>query len=132
VAWRSKAGGLVFMNKQKVHTAKTLQERRRELRRNLTPAEAYLWKHLKNRQLNGRRFTKQHSIGIFIVDFYCAGEKLIVELDGEVHNNAAALDYDESGSSYFSSLGYKVIRFENKMVFENLTSVLAEISGTFL
>ncbi|MBT8300570.1 MAG: DUF559 domain-containing protein [Maribacter sp.] len=104
---------------------------RKELRSNLTPAEAFLWKHLKAKQLDGRRFVKQHSIARYIVDFYCASEKLIVELDGEVHNNHAAEDYDEKRTSFLSSLGYTVIRFENKMVFDNLKSVLLEIKDNF-
>lgn len=55
----------------KIHTLKHLKEYRSELRNNLTPAEAFLWKHLKSRQFENRRFTRQHSIGNFIVDFYC-------------------------------------------------------------
>ncbi|RED48360.1 endonuclease domain-containing protein [Seonamhaeicola aphaedonensis] len=115
------------MPKQKLHTKKELQEKRKELRKNLTPAEAFLWKHLKARQLNGKRFTKQHSIDNYIVDFYCASERLIIELDGEVHNNPIAQEYDLKRTTFLESLNYKVIRFENKMVFENLASVLQEI-----
>ena len=97
----------------------------------MTPAEAHLWKHLKSRQFHNRRFTRQHSIGNFIVDFYCAQEKLIIELDGEVHNNKNAQDYDNKRTEYLESLGYKVIRFENKMVFELLPSVFKEIADNF-
>ena len=72
------------MSKQKIHSKIELKNFRRELRHNLTPAEAFLWTQLKARKLNGRRFTKQHSINNYIVDFYCASEKIIIELDGEV------------------------------------------------
>lgn len=119
------------MSKQKLHTKKELKEHRRVLRKNLTPAEAFLWKYLKARQLNNRRFTKQHSINYYIVDFYCPSEKLIIELDGEVHNNPKARDYDNKRTLYLESLGYKVIRFENKMVFDALPSVLGEIKDNF-
>ncbi|WP_225035545.1 endonuclease domain-containing protein [Winogradskyella sp. SM1960] len=119
------------MPKQKLHTKKELKEYRRVLRKNLTPAEAFLWKHLKSRQLSNRKFQRQHSIGYYIVDFYCAAEKLIIELDGEVHNNHKTQDYDNKRTLYLENLGYKVIRFENKMVFENLPSVLGEISDSF-
>ncbi len=119
------------MSKQKTHSRNNLKTFRQELRQNLTPAEAYLWTHLKSRQLEGRRFTKQHSIGNYIVDFYCASEKLIIELDGEVHNNPVAQDYDNERSTYLKRLGYRVIRFENKLAFDTLSSVLKSISDNF-
>ncbi len=120
------------MKKTQIHTRKEIKEFRRELRRQLTPAEAFLWKYLKSRQFEGRRFTKQHSIGKFIVDFYCPSEKLIIELDGDVHINPVAEEYDENRTRYLNSLGYKVLRFENKMVFDNLESVLIEIKDNFI
>jgi len=119
------------LKKYKIHTLKHLKERRSELRKSLTPAEAFLWKHLKARQLEGRRFNRQHSIQNYIVDFYCAKEKLIVELDGEVHNNQTAQEQDNDRTQYLEELGYTVLRFENKMVFENLASVFMEIKANF-
>ena len=115
----------------RIHNIKRLKFLRKKLRSNLTPAEAYLWKYLKNKQLNGRRFVKQHSIGKYVVDFYCASEQLIVELDGEVHMNPTAVEYDMRRTKYLENLGYRVIRFENKMVFELLESVLYEINSKF-
>ncbi len=120
------------MKRKQLHTKKELADFRRELRQNLTPAEAFLWKYLKARQLEGRRFTKQHSIGNYIVDFYCALEKLIIELDGEVHLNPTTEEYDAKRTTYFEEIGFRVIRFENKMVFENLSSVLKEIKDNFV
>ncbi|MHA6250128.1 endonuclease domain-containing protein [Pontibacter sp. CAU 1760] len=64
-----------------LHNRKYLKENRRELRHNLTPAEAELWKHLQGSQLAGRKFRRQHSIGNFILDFYCSSEKMAIELD---------------------------------------------------
>ena len=119
------------MSKKQIHNKKELLEFRMELRRNLTPAEAFLWKHLKAKQLDGKKFVKQHSIGKYIVDFYLASDKLIIELDGEVHQNPTAAAYDERRNNYLKSQGFTVIRFENKMVFENLTSVLMEIKENF-
>ncbi|WP_179348629.1 endonuclease domain-containing protein [Winogradskyella pacifica] len=119
------------MPKQNTHTKKALQEYRRALRNNLTPSEAQLWKHLKSRQLSNRKFQRQHSIGYYIVDFYCAAEKLIIELDGEIHNNPKAQEYDKKRTQYLENLGYKVVRFENKMVFDALPSVLGEIQVNF-
>jgi very-short-patch-repair endonuclease len=119
------------MSKQNIHTKTILKQFRKELRQNLTPAEAFLWTQLKARKLEGKRFTKQHSITYYIVDFYCASEKLIIELDGEVHNNATAHEYDTKRTKKLNALGYTVIRFENKMVFDNLASVLKEIKDNF-
>ena len=119
------------MNKKQIHTKKELKDLRAQLRKNLTPAEAFLWSKLKARQFKNKRFTRQHSIGYYIVDFYCAEHKLIIELDGEVHNNALQMEKDEIRTNYLKSLNYTVIRFENKMVFDNLPSVYMEIESHF-
>tara|TARA_R110002049_G_scaffold193915_3_gene362780 strand:+ start:1393 stop:1752 length:360 start_codon:yes stop_codon:yes gene_type:complete len=117
--------------KQKTHTLKYLKEKRSGLRQSLTPAEAFLWKQLKSRQFEGRRFNRQHSIKNYIVDFYCAQERLIIELDGEFHNNELAQERGSERTKVLEALGYTVIRFENKMVFENLASVFMEIKDNF-
>ena len=114
-----------------IHNRKELIESRKDLRRKLTPSEAFLWKHLRAKQLDGKKFVKQHSIGKYIVDFYLASDKLIIELDGEVHQNPAAMEYDEQRTAYLTGLGFSVIRFENKMVFDNLQSVLTEIRTNY-
>ena len=97
----------------------------------MTPAEAYFWNELKGKKLEGRKFRRQHSINNFIVDFYCASEALIIELDGEVHLNALAEEKDRKREEILEGMGFKVLRFENKMVFENLESVLREIKNNF-
>ncbi|CAN0601847.1 unnamed protein product [Ectocarpus sp. 12 AP-2014] len=119
------------MKKTPIHNKKELLEYRRQLRKNLTPAEAFLWNQLKGKQLDGKKFVKQHSIGNYIVDFYLASDKLVIELDGEVHKNETAMDYDEKRTTYLNQEGFTVIRFENKMVFDNLPSVLMEIRENF-
>ena len=75
------------MGKHRTHDLGYLKDIRRELRSNMTTAEATLWKVLKNGSLQNRKFRRQHSIGKYIVDFYCPAEQLIIELDGEVHND---------------------------------------------
>ena len=115
----------------KIHNHKYLEERRKTLRKNLTSAEAALWKHLQRKQLNGRKFRRQHSIKNYIVDFYCASEKLIIELYGAYHLDFAQQNYDNERTEVLEALGFKVIRFENKLVFENITSVLEEIERFF-
>jgi len=114
-----------------MHNNKSLKEYRKNLRNKGTSAEAFLWTQFSKSKLEGRKFRRQHSIGNYIVDFYCASERLIVELDGEVHLNATAEERDEKRTQYLEKLNYKVIRFENKMVFDNLQSVLLEIRDNF-
>ena len=97
----------------------------------MTPAEAYLWTHLKARKLAGRRFNRQFSIENYITDFYCHQERLVIELDGQVHMNPTAQAKDQVRNERLQHLGYTVIRFENKMVFEQLTFVLEEIQSHF-
>ena len=120
------------MKPKKIHNRPVTKINRKHLRKNLTSAEAFLWNELKGKKLDGRKFRRQHSIGNFITDFYCAREKLIIELDGEVHNNVIANDYDEKRTVFFKEKGFNVVRFENKLVFENLPSVIQEIRDNFI
>jgi very-short-patch-repair endonuclease len=115
----------------KIHNQKGLEKRRKELRKNLTSAEATLWKSLQRSQLQGRKFRRQHSIQNFIVDFYCASENLIIELDGGIHLDFAQQNYDFERAKILEGLGFKIIRFENKLIFESLPEVLEEMSGHF-
>ncbi|WP_343487894.1 endonuclease domain-containing protein [Allomuricauda sp. d1] len=115
----------------KKHDKPELRENRKELRQSLTSAEAFLWKHLQNKNLEGRKFRRQHSIVNYIVDFYCASEKLIIELDGQGHLNPTAEEKDQKRDNYLEGLGFTVLRFENKMVFDNLSSVLQGITDNF-
>ncbi|MBW1298512.1 endonuclease domain-containing protein [Aquimarina litoralis] len=116
---------------KKIHNKPELRNNRKQLRKNLTSAEAFLWKYLQKRKFEGKKFRRQHSINNYIVDFYCAEEKLIIELDGEVHNNPTAEERDTKRDKDLSELGFSVIRFENKMVFDYLPSVLQEIKEKF-
>jgi very-short-patch-repair endonuclease len=115
-------------NSKKVHTLPHLATFRTQLRKKATPAEAYLWTFLQSRKLNGKKFRRQHSIGNYIVDFYCAEELLAVELDGNGHDQISQQQYDEERDLFISFYNIKVIRFENKQVFDNLDFVLNEIT----
>jgi very-short-patch-repair endonuclease len=119
------------MTRRPVYNAIFLKARRKELRNNLTPAEAILWGMLKGGQLDNRKFRRQHSIGKYIVDFYCPAERLVIELDGAVHLNAGQNLYDSERDEFLNGLGIKVLRFENKMVFEDMAGVLREIAACF-
>jgi very-short-patch-repair endonuclease len=104
---------------------------RRILRNNLTPAEATLWRGLKNKQLKGRRFKRQVSFGNYIVDFYCPSEKLVIELDGRGHFTTEGYEHDLKRNKYLKSFGLKILRFENKDVFEASAAVLGQIQEAF-
>jgi very-short-patch-repair endonuclease len=108
-----------------------LQTFRTSLRRNLTPAEARLWSYLKSSKLEGRKFRRQHSVGDYILDFYCPSERLAVELDGEVHTSDLAIIYDYDRELFLEFYGIKVIRFENFLVFDEPEFVLLRIAGEF-
>ncbi len=81
----------------------------RELRRNMTPAEVVLWQLLRNRQLAGFKFRRQHAIDAFIVDFVCLEHKLVIEIDGAVHNDVIQHGYDIQRTELLGEIGYKVI-----------------------
>lgn len=118
-------------NNKKIFNKKELKPRRKELRNNSTYAEVFFWQQVKCQQLDGRKFRRQTSIGPFIVDFYCPEEKLVIELDGEVHFNEEAIKYDKKRTEYIESLGLRVIRFENNEVLKNTEYVLSKVRECF-
>lgn len=99
----------------------------RELRQSATKAEKILWEYLRNRNLDGLKFRRQHPIGKFIADFYCHEMKLVVELDGAVHDGKMNVQYDEARTLELKGSGIKVIRFRNSEVENNISFVLNEI-----
>jgi len=119
------------MRQNQIHSVDYLKDRRKELRNNLTTAEATLWNALKGSAIKNRKFRRQHSIGNYIVDFYCPSEKLIVELDGGVHSDPMKSQYDNERDAWLQNIGYKIIRFENKLVFNDLPGVLFLIESKF-
>lgn len=110
-----------------IHNQGDFKNLRKQLRHNLTPAEARLWQHLQNAQLDGKKFRRQHSVGNYILDFYCPLERLGIELDGRDHFTDNGFEADEKRTAYLNSLNIKIIRFENKEVFHQLEGVLQEI-----
>ncbi len=100
-------------------------ERARELRRDMTPAEKLLWERLRGGQLNGLRWRRQQVIDGFIVDFYCHAARLVVELDGAVHNNQ--VEYDAARDATLAARNLLTLRFTNTEVETAISSVLARI-----
>jgi very-short-patch-repair endonuclease len=100
----------------------------KELRRSMTPAESILWKHLRNNKLNGLKFRHQHPLLIFIADFYCHQKKLIIELDGEVHDDPEQIEHDENRTAALEERGFSILRFRNEEVISDLEKVLERIT----
>jgi very-short-patch-repair endonuclease len=98
---------------------KGLKSFRSSLRNKSTSAEAALWNILKSRNLDGRKFRRQYSIDNYIVDFCCPSEKLIIKLDGAPHGEYHRIQEDENRDKYIESLGFTIIRFENRVVFQD-------------
>ncbi|MFL6290348.1 MAG: endonuclease domain-containing protein [Thermoanaerobaculia bacterium] len=101
--------------------------RSRELRQEQTPAERAMWTLLRDHRLGSLKFRRQYPIGIFIVDFCCRERKLVVELDGEVHDSDPQRAWDENRDIYLQQRGFKVLRFRNESVFEDPDSILQRI-----
>src|SRR5262245_53963948 len=101
--------------------------RARELRRNATPAEAAMWELLRHRRLRGLKFRRQFPIATFIADFCCYSLRLIVELDGGVHDEPTQAARDENRDEYLRSRGYKLLRIPNHHLFQSPERVLEEI-----
>jgi len=93
----------------------------------MTKAEAVLWKRLKDRKLFYSKFRRQHPVNIFIVDFYCHEYRLVIEVDGDIHNDDIANQYDLSRTEVLNKFGLKVIRFTNYQILYSLDSVIGKI-----
>jgi very-short-patch-repair endonuclease len=102
----------------------------RQMRHEPTPAENHLWQHLRNKQLLGYRFRRQHFIDRFIVDFYCAKAQLIVEVDGAIHQYTQKEDVIRQ--EFLETQGFKVLRFSNQTILHNTAEVLHEIKSFLL
>jgi imidazole glycerol-phosphate synthase subunit HisF len=101
--------------------------RAKELRGKMTDAEIFLWVYLK-KGINGFKFRRQHPIGLYIADFYCHKAKLIIEVDGSIHNLVDVVASDRSRQNDLEKWGYNVIRFTNSQVIKNIETVLSQIS----
>jgi very-short-patch-repair endonuclease len=103
-------------------------QRAREMRHPLTPAEAKVWARVRNQQL-GVKIRRQHPIGHFIADFYCASARLVIEIDGDTHAAPDQADYDSARTQWLVERGYRVIRFSNNDVQANIEGVLGAIKA---
>jgi very-short-patch-repair endonuclease len=110
---------------QTIMNKPALNDRRKELRNQGTPAEAALWNLLKGKQICNLKFRRQHSVGNYILDFYCPSVRLAIELDGDSHLMKS--EYDEQRTQFLNENQITVLRFENRVVFENAEQIYREI-----
>jgi very-short-patch-repair endonuclease len=103
-------------------------EHAKELRQRSTEAEQKLWVLLRNRQLKGKKFRRQHAIAHYVLDFYCHESKLAIELDGNFHTAAEVKEYDNSRTALLNESGITVLRFWNNEVMNDVSKVLQKIT----
>lgn len=101
------------------------KELSRNFRKEMTPAENKLWHHIRNRQINNRKFRRQQVIAGFIVDFYCSEIDLVIEIDGDIH--AFQQEYDEEREKLLKQRDIKVVRYTNDQVLHEMESVLLDL-----
>jgi very-short-patch-repair endonuclease len=117
------SSGVVLL--QRVDDKKIQQAR--DLRKKMTPAEYILWQRLRSGRNHGLKFRRQQIIEGFIVDFFCHESKLVVEIDGGIHETRDQAKIDEHRRKVFAARGLREIRFANEEIFKDLDSVLDRI-----
>jgi very-short-patch-repair endonuclease len=106
---------------------KNLKHQARSLRTTTTDAERKLWSAVRRKQIKGRLFSRQKTIGRYIVDFYCASASLVVEIDGGQHYTGEGRDKDRQRDQALAAMGLKVLRFSDRDVLTNVQGVLEVI-----
>jgi very-short-patch-repair endonuclease len=106
---------------------KEIFSRASSLRQEMTRAEKVLWKALRNRKSHNYKFRRQHPIDRFIADFYCHQAKLIIEVDGGVHELDSVAEHDAGRTFELEKRDIKVIRFTNEQILSELEKVLCQI-----
>jgi len=102
--------------------------RARDLRQGSTPAEEALWARIRDRQLLGLKFRRQAPIGPYVADFLCHELRLVLELDGSVHEEPAQISHDVNRDANLGALGFRVLRVTNQQIATDLDSVLRTIA----
>jgi len=107
----------------KIFNKASEKKKRKELRKNMPPAEVMLWSKIRAKQLDGYKFRRQYSVDRYILDFYCPKAKLGIEIDGDSHFSELAQRYDRKREDFIESLGIKILRFNNREIYEHLDSI---------
>ena len=105
----------------------SIKAKARKLRKEMTPTEVLLWKHLRNKKLNNKHFRRQHPYGIYIIDFFCSDANLAIEVDGDIHRFKA--EYDRERTKYLEETGLRVLRVANDEVLNNVEEVIEKIKS---
>ena len=105
-----------------------LKNNAKRMRRGQTEAESFLWSYIRANQL-GVHFRRQHPIGDFIADFICIDQRLIIEVDGNIHNKPEQQEWDKQRTAFLESQDYRVVRFSNEQVLHDIDKVLAHIKS---
>ncbi|MEK7108136.1 MAG: endonuclease domain-containing protein [Patescibacteria group bacterium] len=114
--------------RRKVFNSKRTRHHRRRLRNDSSPVEAILWSRLKGRAVGGYKFRRQHSVGGFIVDFYCPKARLAIEVDGAQHfESAESIARDRERQHAIEAYGIRFIRFTGKDVWQHINQVTNHI-----
>jgi very-short-patch-repair endonuclease len=108
-------------------TSRVVEQAARDMRREPTRAEETLWAALRRQQVDGLRFRRQHPVGRFVLDFYCPSCKLVVEVDGDVHDEQT--ERDAARTAVLEAHGYRVLRFRNAQVIHELPWVVQTIAA---
>jgi len=108
------------------YASKHMMDRARELRHTETPPEGLLWLALRNGQIGGLKFRRQHPIGPYVVDFFCHAARLVVEIDGMSHDDK--IQQDAARTKYFAAQGFRILRVTNEDVMHDLDAVTREIA----
>ncbi len=96
----------------------------------MTVAETILWTRLSNKKLNGYKFRRQHPVYHYIADFYCHELKLVIELDGKIHNPIENKDYDNGREVMLKELGLYILRYKNEEILENIEMVIDKLKAS--
>jgi len=115
------------MKWMKIHNSPKMADKRRDLRIHETPEEKLLWERLRNKQLKNCKFKRQHSVGGYILDFYCCSKRIAIELDGLHHLDADKIRYDMARTELLQTYNIQVLRFMNQQITTDIQSVLDRI-----
>lgn len=126
-------GATEMVDKQAWETASPvlydrLKVRAKEMRNKPTEAEKMLWNVLSNKGIEGFKFRRQHIVGEYIVDFVCLEKKLVIEVDGSIHNDPEQIEHDRDRTIWLEAKGFKVVRYTNNQVLNNLNGTIDTIS----
>jgi very-short-patch-repair endonuclease len=120
----SVSSGVIFLQ----HVDESKKEQARALRKSQTPAEEMLWQHLRGNRVVGVKFRRQQIIEGFIVDFFCHPAKLVVEVDGSIHDTPEQKEADAHRARVFNARGLMEIRFRNEEVLNDIGRVMAALT----